>query len=150
MKHPPCSPKLAPNDISGYWRHPKKCDNSTTALKAIPQQELQKCFKQWQHHLAKCIAAQGEYFKGDPSHKVDCNCPGMLAVKSFWELYRMSWPPLLMVWSVNTSLFRNGNECVSVLPRMDTVFSNELHSIIQCKGLSWNTFVAISNVYCYR
>jgi hypothetical protein len=33
------------------------------ALKAIPQQEFQKCFQQWQNQ-AKCIAAQGEYFEG--------------------------------------------------------------------------------------
>jgi len=33
-----------------------------TAVKAIPQQEFQKCFQQWQHHLAKseCIAAEGK------------------------------------------------------------------------------------------
>jgi len=37
------------------------------ALKAVPQQELHKCFQQLQHHWAKCMAAQGEYFKGDPS-----------------------------------------------------------------------------------
>jgi hypothetical protein len=39
----------------------------TTALKAIAQQELQKCFQQWQHRLAKCIVAEGEHFEGDPS-----------------------------------------------------------------------------------
>jgi len=38
-----------------------------TALKAILQQEFQKCFQQWQHHWAKRVAAQGEYFEGDPS-----------------------------------------------------------------------------------
>jgi histone-lysine N-methyltransferase SETMAR len=32
----------------------------TTALKAIPQHEFQKCFQLWQHRWAKCIAAQGE------------------------------------------------------------------------------------------
>jgi len=26
------------------------------ALKAFPQEEFQKCFKQWQHHWTKCIA----------------------------------------------------------------------------------------------
>jgi hypothetical protein len=31
--------------ISGYWRHP---NNVTTALKAVPRQEFQKCFQQWQ------------------------------------------------------------------------------------------------------
>jgi len=34
------------------------------ALKAIPQQEFQKCFQQWQNCWAKCTAAQGEYFEG--------------------------------------------------------------------------------------
>jgi len=42
-------------------------ENLTTALKAVLQQELQKCFQQWQHRWAKCIVAEGEYFKGDPS-----------------------------------------------------------------------------------
>jgi hypothetical protein len=37
------------------------------ALKDISQQEFQKSFQQWQHCWAKCIAAQGEYFEGDPS-----------------------------------------------------------------------------------
>jgi hypothetical protein len=38
-----------------------------TALKAIPQQKLQKRFQQWQYHWAECIAAEVEYFEGDPS-----------------------------------------------------------------------------------
>jgi hypothetical protein len=37
----------------------------TIALKAVPLWEFQKCFHQWQHHWAKCIAAQGEYFEGE-------------------------------------------------------------------------------------
>jgi len=36
------------------------------ALKAIPQHKFQKCFQQWQHHWAKCAAAEGEYFEGGP------------------------------------------------------------------------------------
>jgi len=28
-------------------------------LKAISQQEFQKCFQQWQHHWAKCVVTQG-------------------------------------------------------------------------------------------
>jgi len=39
----------------------------TTALKAVPQQEFQKCLQQWQHFWAKCLAAEGEYFEGDTS-----------------------------------------------------------------------------------
>jgi hypothetical protein len=42
-------------------------EHVTMALKVVPQQEFQKCFQQWQHHWAKYIAAQGEYFEGDPS-----------------------------------------------------------------------------------
>jgi hypothetical protein len=38
-----------------------------TPLEAIPQQEFQKCLQWCQHRWAKCIAAQGEYFEGDPS-----------------------------------------------------------------------------------
>jgi len=38
-----------------------------TALKAIPQQEVQICFQLSQHQWDKCMAAQGEYFKVDPS-----------------------------------------------------------------------------------
>jgi len=38
-----------------------------TALKAILQQEFQKCFQQWQHCSTKCTVAQGEYLEGDPS-----------------------------------------------------------------------------------
>jgi len=40
----------------------------TTVLKAVPQQEFLKCFQQWQHRWAKCIAIQEEYFEVDPSH----------------------------------------------------------------------------------
>jgi len=32
--------------------------NVMMALKAVLQQEFQKCFQQWQHYWAKCIAAQ--------------------------------------------------------------------------------------------
>jgi len=37
------------------------------ALKAIIQQEFQKCFQQWKYRWVNCVVAQGEYFKGDPS-----------------------------------------------------------------------------------
>jgi len=33
--------------------------NVTRALKAIPQECFQKCFEQWQHRWAKCVAAKG-------------------------------------------------------------------------------------------
>jgi len=49
---------LKERKISGYQTHPKSNDDS---------KEFQKCFQQWKHHWAKCIVAQGKYFKGDPS-----------------------------------------------------------------------------------
>jgi hypothetical protein len=62
------SPDLAPNDfwllpkIKSTLKGPRFQDteeiqnNVMTALKAIPQQQFQKCFEQWQL-WAKCIAA---------------------------------------------------------------------------------------------
>jgi hypothetical protein len=37
------------------------------ALKAIPQQEFQKCFQQWQHRWTKGTDAEEEYINGDCS-----------------------------------------------------------------------------------
>jgi hypothetical protein len=48
---------------SGYWRHPPP--KKMTALKAIPQQEFQKCFQQHQHGGTKCVAAKEEYVEGN-------------------------------------------------------------------------------------
>jgi hypothetical protein len=61
VEHPPCYPDLALNDFWLFTKiksalkgrryqdmediHPR---NVTTALKAVPQQEFQKCFQQWQ------------------------------------------------------------------------------------------------------
>jgi hypothetical protein len=79
MKHLPSSTYSALND---FWLFPKiksilkgrrfqdiedVQNNVMTALKAVPQQEILKCFQQWQHYWAKCIAAQGEYFESDCS-----------------------------------------------------------------------------------
>jgi hypothetical protein len=68
--------------ISGYWTLKKV----TMTLKAIPQQELQKCFQQWQHRLAKCTAAEGEWLQRWPL-SVSYKYAGMLAIKSLWELH---------------------------------------------------------------
>jgi hypothetical protein len=81
MEHPTYYPDLAPND---FWLFPKiksalkgprfqdteDMTEKAMALKAVPQQEFQNCFQQWQHCLAKCTATQGRYFKGDPSQQV--------------------------------------------------------------------------------
>jgi len=43
--------------------------NVTMALKAIPQQEFQKCLQQWQYRWAKYTAAEREHFKHEPSQQ---------------------------------------------------------------------------------
>jgi hypothetical protein len=79
MDHPPYSPDLAP---CNFWLFPKLKDalkgqrfadlsdiqcNMKTLLQGIPENDFQDCFRQWHHHLTKCIASQGEYFKGNSS-----------------------------------------------------------------------------------
>jgi len=39
--------------------------NTTTALKAIPQNHFQNCFERWTTRWHRCIASQGEYYEGD-------------------------------------------------------------------------------------
>jgi hypothetical protein len=61
LDHPPYSPDLAPCD---FWIFPKLKTalkshrfsdianiqgHATTILKSIPEEEFQKCFKQWKH-----------------------------------------------------------------------------------------------------
>jgi len=80
MDNPPYSPDLAPCD---FWLFPKlknalkgqrfadlsdiQC-NVKTLLRGILENNSQDCFWQWHHCRMKCIASQGEYFKGDSSH----------------------------------------------------------------------------------
>ena len=35
------------------------------ALKAIPQNQFQNCFKWWTRRWHRCITSQGEYFEDD-------------------------------------------------------------------------------------
>ena len=77
LEHPAYSPDLAPNDfflllkikeiLKG--RHFDDIDdirsNTTAALKAIPQNQFQNCFKGWTRRWHRCTASQGEYFEGD-------------------------------------------------------------------------------------
>jgi hypothetical protein len=39
--------------------------NTMAALKAIPQNQFQNCFEGWTWRWQRCIASQGEYFKGE-------------------------------------------------------------------------------------
>jgi len=80
MDHPPYSPDLAPCD---FWLFPKLKNalkgqrfadlsdiqhNVKTLLQGTLENDFQDCFWPWHHRLMKCIASQGEYFKGDSSH----------------------------------------------------------------------------------
>jgi hypothetical protein len=80
LDHPPYSLDLA---LCDFWLFPKLktalkghkfSDNAdiqehaTTIPQSIPQEEFQKCFEQWKHHLTKCTVAQGDYFEGDSNH----------------------------------------------------------------------------------
>jgi len=38
-------------------------NNTTAALKAIPQNQFQNCFEGWTRRWHLCIASQGEYFE---------------------------------------------------------------------------------------
>jgi hypothetical protein len=42
-------------------------NNTTTALKAILQNQFQNCFEAWTRRWNRCIASQGEHFEGDHS-----------------------------------------------------------------------------------
>jgi len=73
LEHPAYLPDLAP---SGFFLFPKIKEiskgrhfddtddirsNTTAALKAIPQNQLQNCFEGWTTHWHRYIASQGEY-----------------------------------------------------------------------------------------
>jgi len=73
LEHPAYSPDLAPNDFFLFpkvkeilkGRHFDDIDdiknNTTAALKAIPQNQFQNWFEGWTRRWHRCIASQGEY-----------------------------------------------------------------------------------------
>jgi len=79
MDHPPYSLDLA---LCDFWHFPKLKNalkgqrfsylsyiqrNLKTLLRGIPEYDFQDCFRQWHHHLTKCVASQEKYFEGDSS-----------------------------------------------------------------------------------
>jgi hypothetical protein len=40
----------------------------TDQLKALPHEDFQHCYRQWEQRLWLCVASEGNYFEGD---KVD-------------------------------------------------------------------------------
>jgi hypothetical protein len=79
LEHHPYSPDLGSNafllfskikEILKGWRFDDVDDiriNTTSALKAIPQNQFQNCFEGWTRRWHCCIPSQGEYFEGDHS-----------------------------------------------------------------------------------
>jgi len=76
LEHPAYSPDLAPSDVflfpkikeilkGGHFDDIRS--NTVAALKAIPQNQFQNCFKGWTRRWHQCIASQGKYFEGDQS-----------------------------------------------------------------------------------
>ena len=77
LEHSVYSPDLAPSDFFLFpkikeilkGRHFDDIDdirsNTTSALKAIPQNQFQNYFEGWTRRWHRCIASQGEYFEGD-------------------------------------------------------------------------------------
>ena len=76
LPHPPYSPDLAPCDFFLFpeikkklaGRHFDRIENLARAVKAITDNiethEYEKCFKDWQIRLKRCIEVHGEYFEG--------------------------------------------------------------------------------------
>ena len=77
LEHPVYSRGLASSDFFLFpkikeiltGRHFDDVDdirnNTTAALKAIPQNQFQNCFEGWTRRWHRCIASQGEYLEGD-------------------------------------------------------------------------------------
>jgi hypothetical protein len=79
LEHRPSLPDLAPNDFFLFpkikeilrGRHFDDIDdirsNTTSDLKAIPQNQFRNCFEGWTWRWHRYIASQGDYFEGDHS-----------------------------------------------------------------------------------
>ena len=77
VPQPPYSPDLSPCDFFLFpklkhvlkGRHFGTLENIqktvTDQLKAIPIEDFQRCYQEWERRLRRCIAAQGNYFEGD-------------------------------------------------------------------------------------
>lgn len=77
VPHPPYSPDLAPCDFFIFPRMKKNLKGkrlddveavktaSQRVLDNIKVEEFQRCFKQWEKRLDKCIESNGEYFEDD-------------------------------------------------------------------------------------
>ena len=74
---PPYSPDLSPCDFFLFpklkfhlkGRHFGTVDNIqkvvTDQLRALPLEDFQHCYREWEQRLRRCVASQGNYFEGD-------------------------------------------------------------------------------------
>jgi len=77
LEHAAYSPDLTPSDFFLFQKIKEILkgrqfddiddirNNTTAALKAIPQNQFQNCFEGRTRRWHRCIASQGEYFEGD-------------------------------------------------------------------------------------
>jgi len=78
VSQPPYSPDLSPctffllfPKLKFYLkgRHFGMVENIekaiTDQLKVIPVSDFQRCYEEWEQHLRRCVASQGNYFEGD-------------------------------------------------------------------------------------
>jgi hypothetical protein len=77
---PPYSADLSPCEFFLFpklkfhlkGRHFGTVDNvqkvMTDHLRALPHEDFQHCYREWEQHLRRCVASEGNYFEGD---KVD-------------------------------------------------------------------------------
>jgi transposase len=77
VPQPPYSPDLSPCDFFLFptlkhvlkGRHFGTLENIqrtvTVGLNAITLADFQRCYREWERRLRRCIAAQGDYFEGD-------------------------------------------------------------------------------------
>ncbi len=74
MLHPPYSPDLAPCDYFYFPRVEIGVEDVASGgiklktaayLGSTPKSDFKRCYDDWLLHPRKCIATQGEHFKGD-------------------------------------------------------------------------------------
>ena len=100
LEHPAYSPDLTPSDFFLFLkikeiligRHFDDTDdirnNTTAALKAIPQNKFQNCSEGWTRHWHRCIASQGEYFEGNH---------GGIQQRGMYHLYRDEFANFIII-----------------------------------------------------
>jgi len=64
----------------GHHRRSEECGDKAEGIRT---EDFHKCFQQWQHGWAECVATQEYYFESKPFHAVKYT--GISAIKSFHD-----------------------------------------------------------------